>query len=144
MKRNVYDFYILLGVGIGIIVTSLFFFLKPNVKYKEYTNEEIIEKATELGMVTIKESLNTNRKENIEKEETQTKTQKEIKFTVSSGQPLVEIANNLFKSGIIEDKEEFIQFVKDNNMDKRLLPGDYVLKSNLSYTTIMKILSSKK
>ncbi|WP_077367248.1 hypothetical protein [Anaerosalibacter sp. Marseille-P3206] len=144
MKRNVYDFYILLGVGIGIIVTSLFFFLKPNVKYKEYTNEEIIEKATELGMVTIKESLNTNRKENIEKEETQTKTQKEIKFTVNSGQPLVEIANNLFKSGIIEDKEEFIQFVKDNNMDKRLLPGDYVLKSNLSYTTIMKILSSKK
>lgn len=144
MKRNVYNYYILFGVGIGIIVTSVFFFLKPNVKYKEYTNEEIIEKATELGMVTIKESLNTNRKENIEKEETQTKTQKEIKFTVSSGQPLVEIANNLFKSGIIEDKEEFIQFVKDNNMDKRLLPGDYVLKSNLSYTTIMKILSSKK
>jgi len=140
----VYNFYVLLGVGIGIIISSVFFFLNPNVQYKEYSNEEIIEKATELGMVTIKEALNTNNEENIRKEETQLETEREIKFTISSGQPLVEIANNLFESEIIEDKEEFIQFVKDNNMDKRLLPGDYVLKSNLSYATIMKILSTKK
>lgn len=137
MKRNVYNFYILLGVGIGIIITSVFFLLNPKVQYKEYSNEEIMEKATELGMVTIKESLSTNNEKNIKEEE----IQKEMKFSIKSGQPLVEIANNLFESGIIEDKQEFIQFIEDKKMDKRLRPGDYVLNRNLSYTTIMKILS---
>ena len=137
MKRNVYNFYILLGVGIRIIITSVFFLLNPKVQYKEYSNEEIMEKATELGMVTIKESLSTNNEKNIKEEE----IQKEMKFSIKSGQQLVEIANNLFESGIIEDKQEFIQFIEDKKMDKRLRPGDYVLNRNLSYTTIMKILS---
>ena len=135
MKRDIYYFYILLGVGIGIIITSVFFILNPYVKYKEYSNEEIIEMASELGMVTVKESIGTNN----EKEMVEGKT-----FTIRPGQSLIEIANNLFENGIIEDKKEFVQFIMDNKMEKRLLPGDYILEKNLSYSTLMKILTSVK
>lgn len=140
MKRDIYNFYILFGVGIGIIVTSIFFILNPHVKYKEYSNEEIIEKATELGMVTVKESLDKNKENDIEFEEMTVGK----KVTISSGQSLIEIANNLLENGIIEDKQEFVQFVLDNKMEKRLLPGDYILQSNLSYNTIMKTITSIK
>lgn len=140
MKRDIYNFYILFGVGIGIIVTSIFFILNPHVKYKEYSNEEIIEKATELGMVTVKESLDKNKENDIEFEEMTIGK----KVTISSGQSLIEIANNLLENGIIEDKQEFVQFVLDNKMEKRLLPGDYILQSNLSYNTIMKTITSIK
>lgn len=141
MKRDIYYFYILLGVGIGIIITSVFFILNPYVKYKEYSNEEIIEMASELGMVTVKESIGTNNEKEIkiEEEKVEGKT-----FTIRPGQSLIEIANNLFENGIIEDKKEFVQFIMDNKMEKRLLPGDYILEKNLSYSTLMKILTSVK
>ena len=97
--------------------------------------------ASELGMVKVKESIGTNNEKEIkiEEEKVEGKT-----FTIRPGQSLIEIANNLFENGIIEDKKEFVQFIMDNKMEKRLLPGDYILEKNLSYSTLMKILTSVK
>lgn len=124
--------YILLGIGIGIILTSIFFYINPLVKYAEYTDEEIKEKAKDLGMVSIKEFI----KDNGEKEDYI------IEFKISSGDTLSDIANNLIDLSIIEDKEEFIKFVKDKKLDKKLRPGTYKLKPNLSYSSILEILSN--
>lgn len=124
--------YILLGIGIGIILTSIFFYINPLVKYAEYTDEEIKEKAKDLGMVSIKEFI----KDNGEKEDYI------IEFKISSGDTLSDIANNLIDLSIIEDKEEFIKFVKDKKLDKKLRPGTYKLKLNLSYSSILEILSN--
>lgn len=139
MKRDIYNFYILLGVGIGIIITSVFFMLNPKIKYVEYSNEAIIEKAKDLGMIPLKESINKNGNE------TETSGQiEEVEFTISPGQSLVEITDKLFEKGIIENKEEFIQFAMDNNMEKSLMPGDYILQKNLSYNILINIITSKK
>lgn len=140
MKSKQYIFYILLGVGIGIILTSFIFILNPNIKYKEYSNSEIIDKARELGMVSVKDNIERNSEE--EDKDTE-EINSEYVFTIKNNETLSGIATNLSKIGIIEEKDEFIQFVKDHKMETKLLPGTYKLKKNLSYTTILKILTTK-
>ena len=57
LKIKIKYFYILLGFGIGIIFTSTVFILNPYIEYKDYSKEEIVEKAKELGMVFVKENI---------------------------------------------------------------------------------------
>lgn len=47
--------YLILGLGIGIIITNLLYSINPKVEYREYTEEEIVSLAKELGMVFVKE-----------------------------------------------------------------------------------------
>ena len=132
-----------LGMGLEQLFNSENLDLESIEKkiYDSASNEEIIEMASELGMVTVKESIGTNNEKEIkiEEEKVEGKT-----FTIRPGQSLIEIANNLFENGIIEDKKEFVQFIMDNKMEKRLLPGNYILEKNLSYNTLMKTLTSIK
>ncbi|MCB5560239.1 hypothetical protein [Anaerosalibacter bizertensis] len=60
MRDKINIFYIILGIGIGIILTSLIFTLKPKIKYVDYSDDEIIKKAKELGMVSVKEKIELN------------------------------------------------------------------------------------
>lgn len=139
MKRDTCNIYILLGVGIGIIITSVFFMLNPKIKYVEYSNEEIMEKAKDLGMVPLKETLNNNGNE----KETAGQTE-EVEFTISPGQSLVEVADKLLEKEIIENKEKFIKFAMDNKMEKSVMPGDYILQKKLSYKIVLNIITNKK
>ena len=52
--------YIILGLGIGILLTSMIYIFNPVVEYRDYSEEEIVELASELGMVFIKESIDTS------------------------------------------------------------------------------------
>jgi len=63
--------YLVLGIGIGIVIASIIYSLYPTTKYVELTDEMIIEKAKDLGMVSLKESLNLeDNKDNPEREDT--------------------------------------------------------------------------
>ena len=62
--------YLVLGIGIGIVIASIIYSLYPTTKYVELTDEMIIEKAKDLGMVSLKESLNLeDNKDNPERED---------------------------------------------------------------------------
>lgn len=136
-KKNY--FYIFLGVGIGFIISGIFFELNPKIVYKEYSDSEIIDKAEEMGMVFLKDSISVNKGST-----QQDKEKEEIKFTIKKDEPLSEIADNLKKLKIIDDEDEFIQFAKDKKLDKKILPGVYYLKKDMSYTSIMNMLTSSK
>lgn len=62
MKKNnkAHIYYLLLGIGIGLVLGSIINFVSPNVEYKEYTEEEIREKARGLGMYELDEIFEMN------------------------------------------------------------------------------------
>ena len=55
--------FILLGIGIGIILANIVYSFVPNVEYREYTDEEIIEQAKGLGMIFIKDNIEVSNDE---------------------------------------------------------------------------------
>ncbi|MCF6465903.1 endolytic transglycosylase MltG [Clostridium sp. Cult2] len=128
--------FLLLGIGIGIIFTSILYTLNPNYIYKEYTEEEIAAKATDLGMVFLKENINTTpRKDSVLEE------QEEIEFVVEKGDTLGMISKGLEEAGIIDDAEQFHKFAKDKGAEGKLRVGTYIFSSDLDYDTILSILT---
>ncbi|MFV0519756.1 MAG: hypothetical protein ACK5LY_05715, partial [Lachnospirales bacterium] len=66
MKKN--DAYILLGLGIGLIIASIVFYIGNLLDYGQtlvLTDEEIIKKAEELGMIYPEEELVDNTNDNL-------------------------------------------------------------------------------
>lgn len=134
--------YLLLGIGIGILMTNIVYSLYPKVEYKEYSQEEIIRKAEELGMVFLKEAIKVEKPVGDEKApETDTK---EVQFVIKKGDYLGRIANNLQEAGIIEDKDSFIKYVKEKGLDKRFRVGSYKLSPGMAYDEILDILQKRK
>lgn len=141
MKDKINVFYIILGIGIGIIVTSLIFILKPKIKYVDYSDDEIIKKAKELGMVSVKEKIELNEeKDKRETDEKEDAKEEIILFRVENDDTLTSVADRLLKKELIANKEDFIQFAKYKEADKKLRTGDYKLEKNSSYNEIIKIL----
>lgn len=143
---NKYRFlFLLLGIGIGIILTSFVYYINPFYEYKEYTDDEIVEKAKELGMVFVTSNISTRPDDNIiyPQDETLLQEQEEIEFIVESGDTSEMVSKKLEEMGIIEDCEEFRQFVRDKGMDKGIRVGAYRLSSGLDYDTILYILTKQ-
>lgn len=136
MRDKINVFYVILGIGIGIILTSLIFTLNPKIKYIDYSDDEIIKKAKELGMVSVKEKIELNE----EKDKKEEAKKEIILFRVENDDTLTSVADRLFKKGLIANKEDFIQFAKYKEADKKLRTGDYKLEKKLSYNEIIKIL----
>lgn len=64
-KRNKI-LYLIMGIGIGIVISSTLYSFFPVTKYVELSDDIIIEKAKALGMVSLKESLNIKSNEDKE------------------------------------------------------------------------------
>ncbi len=61
-------------ISAGIAMVS-----KPNVKYIDYTDEEIKRRARELGMVDIKEVIEKNQSKKEENKDTSNKVEEKVK-----------------------------------------------------------------
>ena len=134
--------YLVLGLGIGIILTSTIYTLNPNVKYKEYTEEEIITAATDLGMVFVKDSIDTSRDKKSKREEQKDKKGKEeIILVVEAGDNSEKVFDKLLELGVITDKKDFSKYAKEKNIEKRIRIGTYKLALNMDYDTIISILT---
>lgn len=118
MKENKNFFYISLGIGIGIILTSFIFTLKPKIKYKDYSDEEIRGRAKKLGMVPIKEKIEPSREKEKEKEKAKEKKEEKVSFYIESEDTLTSVTNNLFEKKLISNKEDFIQIARDKRWIK--------------------------
>lgn len=148
MKRSNKLLYLILGIGIGVIVSSTLYSIFPNVKYIELSDDIIMDKARELGMINLKESINldiSSKEENqIKKEvvpEKVLENEEYVIIEIEKGDTLEDVANKLFSSGLIDNKEEFILLAEDKTLDKKFNYGKFKLKYNTSYSTIIKILT---
>lgn len=149
--------YLLLGMGIGIILVSNLYFLFPRIQYIELSDEIIIEKAKELGYISLKDNINKrkedlapkdsideDRKESIESVESGNAVNKEeeilVEVEIKEGDNLSDIADKLYKANLIEDKEKFIDLSEDKTVDKNFAYGIFKIKNNSSYDTIINLL----
>jgi len=139
-KSKIY--YLLLGIGIGIVITSSIYFVTPNEKYKEYTNEEIIKRAKELGMVSLKERISIEDKDNQPSEQDETIPEK-ININIEQGDTTDIIAEKLFGIKLISDIGKFKSLVNDMKVETRFQVGSYDIDKNTDYENIIKILTKR-
>lgn len=135
--------HFLLGLGIGIILTNTIYIFNPKIIYKEYTEDEIISSAMELGMVFVKDNIDISNKEELKELNTdiEGEMKNEITLVVKSGDSLEEVSNKLFELGVVEDGQGFHKFAKEKDVEKKIRVGTYKLDSNMNYETIIKIIT---
>lgn len=74
-KNKIY--YLLLGIGLGVLITSSMNIAFNKTEKIEYTEEEIKEKAKNLGMISIKDNIEKNEEDEKEMEKTEETIAKE-------------------------------------------------------------------
>ncbi|WP_069650778.1 endolytic transglycosylase MltG [Caloranaerobacter ferrireducens] len=139
--------------GVMFISAGIIMAAKPNVKYIDYTDEEIKRRARELGMVDIKEIIEKNQSKNEENKDTSNKTKEkeEVKeekdivlFEIKKGETSESVVERLFKEGLIADKDEFAKVVFLKKAERRFKYGVFELKKDMDYETIIDILTGIK
>lgn len=153
-KKNMY--FLLLGIGIGMLVTSLLNMIYPEVKHTQYTDEQIKQRATELGMVSLKDVINENEKEkemaakeknddnaaatneNKQKQESET-----VSFIIRKGDTSEEIVEGLYEQKIITDKEKLMDVIIQKNAQRRFDYGKYDIQKGIDYEALVEILTKK-
>lgn len=139
--------FILLGIGIGILLTNILHSLNPILEYREYTEEEIVAKATDLGMIFLKDNIDTtpSKEKAVTDEDTSKIEEKvEVEFVIENGDSLEKISKGLEEARIIDEAEKFLNFAKEKGVDKKLRVGRYRLVTGLDYDTILSILMKLK
>ncbi|KGG79544.1 endolytic transglycosylase MltG [Caloranaerobacter azorensis] len=135
-------------ISAGIAMVS-----KPNVKYIDYTDEEIKRRARELGMVDIKEVIEKNQSKKEENKDTSNKVEEKVKvekdkdivlFEIKKGESSENVIERLFKEGVILDKNEFAKAVFLKKAERRFKYGVFELKKGMDYDTIIDILTGVK
>ena len=153
-RKNMY--FILLGIGVGMLITSLLNMVYPDVKYIQYTDEQIKQRAVELGMVSIKDVLSENEKEkeavsnennsnNIdERNEDKQKQESEIvSFVIRKGDTSEAIVDRLYQQGIIEDKEELMDIIIQKSAQSKFIYGKYDIEKGTDCESLIGILTKK-
>ena len=141
--------YVLFGVGFAFVIFGFILYITPP-KYKDYNEEEIIEKARALGMEFIKESIKIdeeqknfeNDKENSENNNSDEES-KEVIFIIEKGESSKSIVKRLFEKGIIKDIDEFDNYLESNKMSTKLQYGKYSLIKSMDYDELINIITVK-
>lgn len=158
IKNKIY--YLLLGIGLGIIITSSMNIVFNKAEKTEYTDEQIKEKAKSLGMISIKENIENNDKEKTEKpkQEPKAEVNPEIKtesstetsapstqvktehknITITREDTASSIISKLKQTGIIENEEEFKNLVIKYNFQRKFRSGTYQLEKGMTYQDVLR------
>ncbi|HHU89660.1 MAG TPA: endolytic transglycosylase MltG [Clostridiaceae bacterium] len=111
---------VLLGLGLGIIITSLLgiiFF----VGYKpQLSDAEIISYARKLGMVDGYESGHDIRR----------REDGSLVFTIHEDDSFTDVSKRLYDAGIIESSIEFEIIIKKEKLENAIKPGEYTINYN--------------
>lgn len=105
MKNTKNKPYIILGIGVGIILTTTIYSIFPKVEYSQMTDEMVIERAKELGMVGLKESIKNENTTQIPDETPVEEPQEET--TIKEDEVNTEIIND--ESSSVEDPKEIVE-----------------------------------
>ncbi|MFV0504054.1 MAG: hypothetical protein ACK5LT_08825 [Lachnospirales bacterium] len=145
MKKH--EFF--LGIGVGIIVTSIVFYLVLNSqknletenpfvertkaeqpKTKDKQELELTEAPTEsTNEVVVKASEGVNKEISKEKKEKQ-EVKEKIEVVIPVNSTAQDIAGTLFELGIINNKKTFIDLAVKNNVTRTLESGTYFFEKN--------------
>ncbi len=118
---------VLLGLGMGIIITSLLgmiFFIgyKPQL-----TDAEIIELSKKLGMVDRYSGSG----------DIMRNPDGSLLFIIHENESFTQVSQRLYEAGIIESSIEFEIMLKKQQLEKSIKPGRYTIKYDDDIKTII-------
>ncbi len=117
----------LLGIGIGIIITSILGFIFFLGYQPQLSDGEIISRARRLGMVDRFENGGNIRRNQ----------DGSVTFIISEGESSSRVAERLYDARIIESSIEFEIMVKKANLQDAVKPGEYRIYFNDDTRTII-------
>ena len=131
---------IILGLGLGLVFASL---ININVQSKNITNDFIIKEAAKNGLIVIdpKDIINKNvdlvNINSIYKEDEGI----DIEINIEKEFNLNDIAGILFNKELIDNKQEFIDYINDFN--KKIQCGVFYIKKGSSIEEIINIITNQ-
>jgi hypothetical protein len=139
--------YLLLGLGIGIVVSSLFFLFFP--AKQSLTKQEIVQRATELGMITeqtykeTKTQLEQLQRDKLLNQFTEKKNNM-LTVLIPVGTNSSQIAKILAEYKVINNIETFHMLVDILNADKKFIAGTYQLEEQMDMGELILLLTGMK
>lgn len=143
---------IMLGVGIGLILSSI---INININRSVLTDDFIKVEASKRGFIIVdpktlidKEKINeksyNNTLEDSKDKIEEKQENEEIKIEFAKGYNSYEAAEVLLEKGLIVNKDEFIDRLKQRGKADKIQYGSFILKKNLSYDDIIDIITKPK
>lgn len=154
--KNFHVKNILLGIGIGIILTSIISMIFMAGRQTEISNDEIVRRAKAMGMVdgtdilfsdnnpagspspAIAESKPTN----APNEQVMTSEQ-QVKVIVNKGDTSEIIAKRLLSLGLIGDKSAFINELNNLGLETKIDVGEVSIKKGADIKSIIKAITNQ-
>jgi cell division protein YceG involved in septum cleavage len=119
---------VLLGLGIGIIITSLLGIIFFAGYEPQLSDAKIINLSRKLGMVDRYE-----KGEDIKRNEDGS-----LLFTIHAGENYSEVSKRLYDAGIIESSIEFEIMIKKDKLEESIMPGEYSIRYSDDTKSIIK------
>jgi hypothetical protein len=149
---------LVLGVGIGIVITSVvsMIYLAGMDPSKALSEEEIVKLASQYGMVHStsvlteppslpeKERVNSKVEEEEPKVEEEKHEEIEVSIRVVYGDSSEKVADKLFNAGLIESKEAFIKELVDSGLTRSIRVGEYSIRKGLDIKDIIDIITKRR
>ena len=155
--------YYLRGAGVGVLVTTIIFSIAFAFYEPQLSKEEIIQRASALGMVMPEEekdgSGTASDWKNLQEDDTTSdgdedsgndpsqenaQSIEQVEFTVAAGDTSAVVAQRLQEMGLVDDGASFDHYLADQDMDNALLPGTYTIPKGSSYLEIAQVLTTKQ
>lgn len=109
---------VLLGMGLGIILTSLLGVIFFAGYSPQLTDAEVIRLSRKLGMVDRYDSNQDIKRD----------SDGSLLFTVYEGETYSDISKRLYDAGIIESSIEFEIIIKKDKLEGSIKPGEYTIR----------------
>lgn len=140
-------------MGIGIFFTSLIFFLVyetskmndiNNEKNVEVTDEYIIDRATEMGMIFFNnvyfQKPTTTDGSNVHDKQIVVSPEDFVYVTIPKNSTAIEVAKILEEDGLISDSVEFTNYIIQANLQRQLQYGNFLVPKNATNEELASIL----
>lgn len=152
---------VVLGTGIGIVAATLVIYiatlLQPpkisdTVATKEMTDYEIMQRASDLGMIFFDDSyvfvdgnMSEEEVKNIAEsvEKTPVVAEEYVEIQVKSGYNSLDVANMLKEKGLVNDAEEFNRYLIINDADRYIRTGTHLLRKGSTEQELLNALTGR-
>jgi cell division protein YceG involved in septum cleavage len=118
---------VLLGLGIGVIITSLLGIIFFTGYKPELSDADIIKHARKIGMVDRYESGSDIRR----------KEDGSLIFIIHEDERFTDVSKRLYDAGIIESSIEFEIIIKKDKLEDAIKPGKYTISYSDDTKTII-------
>lgn len=160
--RNFDNKSILLGIGMGVIIISILSIIYSAGMKQTMTKQEIVSKAKEYGMTENEEFVKTDKTKVVQKKQIETPKPvvvsptstdiikqtpvpeiQEMNVSINSGDSSEIVAQKLLDSRLIDNKEIFLNEIKNLGLAASIEVGDFKIKKGTGILEIIKTVTKK-